>query len=63
MMDLLYGPTQWLGHALKYACRAPHKGKELEDLRKAIWCARHAFTTGGHHATTTRRSFDYMPSS
>lgn len=41
-MDVLGPPAQWLGHALKYACRAPHKGKLKEDLKKAIWCARHA---------------------
>lgn len=44
-MDLLGAPWQWLGHALKYACRAPHKGNEAEDLRKAIWCARRANNT------------------
>lgn len=26
-----------LGNALKYICRAPHKGSEREDLRKASW--------------------------
>lgn len=26
-----------LGNALKYICRAPHKGTQLEDLRKARW--------------------------
>lgn len=41
-MDLLNFPSQWLGHALKYACRSPHKGKELEDLKKAVWCTRRA---------------------
>lgn len=38
-MDILNGASQWLGHALKYVCRAPHKGKFVEDLEKAIWCA------------------------
>lgn len=38
-MDILNGAGQWLGHALKYACRAPHKGKFVEDIEKAIWCA------------------------
>lgn len=41
-MDILGAPWQWLGHALKYACRAPHKGQEREDIKKAIWCVRHA---------------------
>ncbi len=41
-MDVLGHPSQWLGHALKYACRAPHKGSYEEDCRKAIWCARRA---------------------
>ena len=41
-MDILGAPWQWLGHALKYACRAPHKGQEREDIKKAIWCVSHA---------------------
>ncbi len=45
-MDVLGEPSQWLGHALKYACRAPHKGHLFEDLRKAIWCARRAVSIG-----------------
>jgi hypothetical protein len=31
-----------LGNALKYICRSPHKGKELEDLEKALWYASRA---------------------
>lgn len=30
-----------LGNALKYICRAPHKGRELEDLKKAAWYLAH----------------------
>jgi hypothetical protein len=26
-----------MGNALKYIIRAPHKGSELDDLRKALW--------------------------
>lgn len=26
-----------LGNAVKYICRAPYKGREIEDLRKAQW--------------------------
>lgn len=26
-----------LGNAVKYIARAPHKGKHLEDLKKARW--------------------------
>jgi hypothetical protein len=26
-----------LGNCLKYLCRAEHKGKEIEDLKKARW--------------------------
>src|SRR5687767_5119460 len=26
-----------LGNCIKYLCRAEHKGKELEDLKKAKW--------------------------
>jgi len=25
------------GNVVKYLCRAPHKGKKLEDLKKAQW--------------------------
>jgi hypothetical protein len=31
-----------LGNAIKYLLRAKSKGKELEDLRKALWYLRHA---------------------
>ena len=30
-----------LGNALKYICRAPYKGKQLEDLKKARWYLDH----------------------
>lgn len=26
-----------LGNSIKYICRAEHKGKKVEDLKKAIW--------------------------
>jgi hypothetical protein len=26
-----------LGNAIKYILRAPYKGKEVEDLKKAVW--------------------------
>lgn len=26
-----------IGNVLKYICRAPHKGEELQDLKKAAW--------------------------
>ena len=26
-----------IGNVVKYVVRAPHKGKELEDLKKALW--------------------------
>lgn len=25
------------GNTVKYVCRAKHKGKEIEDLKKALW--------------------------
>lgn len=25
------------GNAVKYICRAPHKGNCVEDIKKAIW--------------------------
>lgn len=31
-----------LGNAVKYICRAKHKGTELEDLKKARWYLDHA---------------------
>jgi hypothetical protein len=30
------------GNALKYIIRAPYKGVEVDDLRKALWYLRHA---------------------
>jgi hypothetical protein len=26
-----------LGNVIKYICRSKHKGKELQDLEKALW--------------------------
>jgi len=31
------------GNVIKYICRARHKGKEREDLKKAIWYAMRAY--------------------
>lgn len=31
-----------LGNAIKYVSRAPHKGKYVEDLKKAVWYINHA---------------------
>ena len=31
-----------VGSAMKYICRAPHKGSEEVDLRKALWYLKHA---------------------
>jgi Protein of unknwon function (DUF3310) len=31
-----------VGGAIKYIARAPHKGKKLEDLKKAVWYLNHA---------------------
>lgn len=28
-------PHEW--NAVKYVCRARHKGKEIQDLEKAVW--------------------------
>lgn len=33
------------GNALKYLCRAPHKGTEAADLRKAAWYVRRLVTS------------------
>lgn len=33
-----------LGNFVKYVCRAPHKGNELEDLKKALWYIEHIKT-------------------
>lgn len=32
-----WGLSYCLGNALKYICRADHKGSPVEDLQKAIW--------------------------
>ncbi len=37
-----------LGNALKYICRADHKGDPIEDIKKAIWyLQRYAELKGG----------------
>ena len=33
-----------LGNFVKYVCRAPYKGNELEDLKKALWYIEHIKT-------------------
>ena len=33
-----------LGNFVKYVCRAPYKGNELEDLKKALWYIEHIRT-------------------
>lgn len=35
--DLGWGFEFCMGNALKYALRAPHKGSEVEDLKKCQW--------------------------
>jgi hypothetical protein len=30
-----------LSSALKYLCRSPHKGSQIEDLKKAVWYIQH----------------------
>jgi hypothetical protein len=35
VIDLIRGESFLRGNALKYIFRAPHKGKELEDMKKA----------------------------
>lgn len=45
-----------LGNALKYIARAPYKGREREDLEKALWYVQRAMevkpitVVGGRHA-------------
>lgn len=40
------GPGFTIGSALKYICRAPHKGQERTDLEKAAWYLRYAANRG-----------------
>jgi len=39
VIDVLddWGLDFCLGNAVKYIARSSHKGKELEDLKKAVW--------------------------
>ena len=32
-----WGVGYHLGNVVKYVARAPHKGEELQDLKKALW--------------------------
>lgn len=47
-----------LGNAVKYLARAPHKGREKEDLEKACWYLQRARTyvssQGGRLSTRTK---------
>lgn len=46
-----------LGNAVKYICRAEHKGKSLEDLEKAHWyLSRELARRKGTLVTTTERN-------
>lgn len=58
-MELLGTPVQWLSHSLKYLCRAAHKGKEVEDLQKALFYMNRANATraewGKHLAPHQRK--------
>ena len=37
-----------LGNCVKYIARAPHKGEELRDLRKALWYLERAVALREH---------------
>lgn len=37
-----------VGNAIKYICRAPHKGTPEEDLDKAIWYVRRIVSSGNY---------------
>lgn len=39
VIDLIegFGLNFHLGNVVKYILRAPHKGREIEDLEKAMW--------------------------
>lgn len=40
-----------LGNAIKYIWRAPHKNKQAEDLKKAIWYINRELKRLGHAPT------------
>lgn len=44
-----------LGNSLKYIARAPHKGKELEDLNKALWYLTRAISLYNLNMTSTKK--------
>jgi hypothetical protein len=46
-----------LGNAVKYICRAPHKGTEEQDLRKALWYVTRAGNNGESIRVLTGRKF------
>lgn len=47
-----------LGNATKYLCRAPHKGTEEQDLRKALWYVSRACENGESIRVLTGRKFN-----
>lgn len=47
-----------LGNVVKYVARAEHKGKELEDLKKALWyLQREISRRDGSLVTHTMKNF------
>lgn len=46
-----------VGNAMKYLCRALHKGKELEDLEKTIWYLDRAINFPETMKTISERDF------
>ena len=51
-----------LGSAVKYICRAGHKGNDVEDLKKAQWYIEREITRrNGTLVTKTQKSFGSKP--
>lgn len=44
-----------IGNSLKYIARAPHKGKELEDLQKALWYLTRAISLYNINMTSNKK--------
>ena len=45
-----------MGNVLKYVARAPHKGRELEDLQKAAWYVKRLVVATDRCLTSATRS-------
>ena len=58
-IELTSRMTSCIGQALQYIFRAPHKGNQIEDLRKAVFYLKKQLNVGGYD-TVYPEAFPYI---